>query len=377
MRQFSEKTYRPTWVEINLKAIEHNFRLIKRIVGKNVKVLCVVKADAYGHGMLEVSRRLVKLKADYLGVASIEEGIELRRAGVHTPALLFENILPQFAEVVVKNNLTATVCDEAVAKALSRYCARHRGKAKVHLKVDTGMGRLGVWHEEALGFIKKILHLPGIFIEGMYTHFPCADSDTDFTQQQINDFKRLIKEVEGLGIKVPIYHVANSMGKIGFPQSHLDMVRAGLMLYGLYPHDSLKGKISLRPALTFKSKIIFLKHTPQGRSISYGRTYLCPAPSLIATLPVGYNDGYLRVLSNRSEVLYKGRRFSVVGRVCMDQLMVNLRDFYSARTGDTVTLVGREGREEISLEELARLAGTINYELACLLGGRARRVYRY
>lgn len=377
MKRFPQNTYRPTWVEIDLRAIEHNYRLIKKIVDKKVKVLCVVKADAYGHGMLEVARRLMKLKADYLGVASIDEGITLRRAGIRAPVLLFENILPQFAEAVVKNNLIATVCSEAVAKAISRYCVKHNRRATVHLKIDTGMGRLGVWHEEALDFIKKIRSLPGIHIEGMYTHFPCADSDTDFTQKQINDFKVLIKETEGLGIEIPICHIANSMGKIGFPQSHLDMVRAGLMLYGLYPHDSLKGKIDLRPALAFKSKIIFLKTTPRGRSISYGRTYLCPADSLIATLPVGYNDGYLRVLSNQAEVILKGRRFPVVGRVCMDQLMVNLKDFSTAREGDTVTLVGKDGREEISLEELARLAGTINYELACLLGGRAKRIYRY
>jgi alanine racemase len=370
------KLYRPTWVEIDLKAVEHNFKLIRKIVSPQVKVLAVVKADAYGHGMLAVVRRLIKSGVDYLGVASIEEGITLRQANIRQPILLFENILPGFANAVIKNNLTATVCTRELAERLNYFAGKKKTMARVHIKIDTGMGRLGIWHKEALVFIKKINNFPHLKIEGVYTHFPCADSDSDFTRQQINDFKSLIKEIEREDILIPLYHVANSMGKIGYPESHLDMVRAGLMLYGLYPHDSLKDKIKLKPVLSFKSRIIFLKKVPGGRSISYGRTHICPRDTVIATIPVGYKDGYPRILSNQAQVLFRGRRCPVVGRICMDQLMVDLGRNASARIGDTVTLVGKDGKDRITLEELARLARTINYELACLLGSRAIRYYR-
>jgi len=377
MNKFNLKNiYRPTWVEIDLGAIEHNFRLIKKIVGPRVKILAVVKADAYGHGMLPVAKRLIRLGVNYLGVASIEEGIRLRQAKIRTPVLLFENILPEFAPEVIKYNLTATVCTEEVARSLND-CARRNGRrVKVHIKIDTGMGRLGIWHKEAQEFIKKIRYFSNLQVEGLYTHFPCADSDSDFTRGQINDFKSLILELKQDGIRIPICHIANSMGKVGYPESHMDMVRSGIMLYGLYPKDSLRGKIKLKPALSFKSRIIFIKKAFSGLGISYGRTFICPRDTIIATLPVGYQDGYLRILSNRSKVLFKGKRYPEVGRVCMDQLMVDLGKITKAKIGDQITLVGKEGREEISLEELARLAGTINYELACLLGERAKRLYR-
>lgn len=372
----SNGVYRPTWVEIDLGAVEHNFKIIKKNLGPGVKILTVVKADAYGHGMLPVVKRLVKLGVDYLGVASIDEGIVLRKANIQKPILLFENILPQFAKKVIEYNLTATLCTDEVAQRLNAYAKSRNKKAKVHIKIDTGMGRLGIWHHEALDFIRKINSLSHLKIEGAYTHFPCADSDSDFTQQQISDFKSLIKELQQDDINIPIYHIANSMGKIGYPGSHLDMVRAGLMLYGLYPKDSLKNKIKLRPVLSLKSRIIFLKKASRGRSISYGRTFVCPKDTVIATVPVGYKDGYLRNLSNRAQVLYKGRRYPVVGRVCMDQLMVDLGTKTKAKVGDLITLVGIEGKEEVSLEELAHLAKTINYEIACLLGSRAKIFYR-
>jgi alanine racemase len=371
-----KKSFRPTWAEIDLKAIAYNFKVIKKTVGPKVKILTVVKSDAYGHGMLPVAKKLVKLGVNYLGVASIDEGIILRRAGIQKPILLFENILPQFAQEVVRNNLTATICTKEVAARINHYAKKNGVKAKVHIKIDTGMGRLGIWHHEALGFIKAINNFPNLKIEGVYTHFPCADSDSDFTQKQIRDFKSLIEKIEQADIRIPIYHVANSMGKIGYPDSHLDMVRAGLMLYGLYPKEGLKKKIKLKPVLSLKTKIIFLKKVPAGRSISYGRTFISTRETIIATLPIGYQDGYLRSLSNQAKVLFRGQHFPIVGRICMDQLMVDLGKNTKARIGDTITLVGREGKAEISLEELAHLAQTINYELACLLGSRANRHYR-
>jgi len=374
-KHYPKDVYRPTWVEIDLKAVEHNYKLLKRIAGSKVKMLCVVKADAYGHGMLEVSQRLVKLGVDYLGIASIEEGIRLRRANIQTPILLFENILPEFARLPVKYGLTASVCTMELAESLNRFARKAKKIARVHIKIDTGMGRLGVWHKEALEFVRKINNLSHLEIEGLYTHFPSADSDADFTKQQIKDFQFLINDLEKADIRVPLCHMANSMGNAGFPASRMSMVRVGLMLYGLYPKDSLKQKIKLHPALALKSKIIFIKKACRGRSISYGRTFICSRNTTIATLPVGYQDGYLRKFSNRAAVLYQGRRYPVAGRVCMDQLMVDLGDKSSARIGDIVTLVGKSGRREISLEELARIAETINYELACLIGSRAKRYY--
>lgn len=372
----SENIYRPTWVEIDLKAIEYNFKLIKKIIGSKVKILSVVKADAYGHGMLPVARRLVKLGVDYLGVASIEEGRALRQEGILTPILLFENILPEFAKEVIKYKLTPSIGTIEVARRLQYYAKKNNRIVKVHIKVDTGMGRWGIWHAQASEFIKRINLFSHLKIEGVYTHFPCAGCDSRFTRRQINIFKSLIKKLKQENIRIPLYHAANSMGVIGYPQGHLDMVRPGLMLYGLYPKDSLKSKIKLKPALSFKTKVIFLKKISAGRSISYGRTFICPKDTTIATLPVGYEDGYLRYFSNKAEVLYKGHRYPIVGRVCMDQLMVDLGQSSKAKIGDAITVVGKEGKEEITLEELAVLANSINYELACLLGSRAKRYYR-
>ncbi|HOX53942.1 MAG TPA: alanine racemase [Candidatus Omnitrophota bacterium] len=360
--------FRPTWVEIDLAALEHNFKQIKKLVGNKAKVLCVVKADAYGHGMVEVSKKLVKCGADYFGVASIDEAIKLRKSGIKLPILILELIPDEHAGSIVDYNLTQGISTEKLAQSLNNY-ARKKGKiAKVHIKIDTGMGRLGVWHEGALELVKKIKKLKNIKIEGIYTHFPCADTDRFFTNHQVRNFDTLIKRLNKNNIDIPFRHCANSVGVIDYKCSHLNLVRPGLMLYGIYPKENLRPKIELQPVMSFKTKVLFTKKIPQGRTVSYGRTYIARRPTSIATLPVGYSDGYLRVLSNKAEVLIKGARRKIAGRICMDQSMVDLNNLKNVSIGDEVVLVGKQGKEKITLEELASLAGTISYELACSIG---------
>lgn len=373
----SKSLLRPTWVEIDLSALEHNFKQIKKLVGKLAKVLCVVKADAYGHGMIEVSRRLSRCGADYLGVASIDEAIKLRKSGIKLPILILELIPEEHVGYIVDYNLTQGLCTERLANSLNNYAKRKGKTAKVHIKIDTGMGRLGIWHEDASVFIKKIQQLRNIEIEGIYTHFPSADTDRFFTNHQIRYFENLIKKLKNNNIYIPLRHTANSIGVIDYRCSHLNLVRPGLMLYGLYPKESFRQVLELKPVMSFKTRILFIKKVPKGRSISYGRTYLTKKPTTIATLPVGYSDGYLRSLSNKAEVLIRGLRSKIAGRICMDQSMIDLDNLKNVKIGEEVVLVGKQGRQKITLEELAALANTISYELACSIGkNNANRFYK-
>ena len=360
--------YRPTWVEIDLSALEYNIKQIKKLVSKNVKILCVVKADGYGHGMIQVAKKINRCGVDYFGIASIDEGITLRKQGIKKPILILENSLKEHAKYIIDYNLTQSVCTKESALSLNNYAKRKKKIAKIHIKIDTGMGRLGIWHKQALAFIKNINKLKSLQIEGIYTHFPSADTDKKFTNYQIRCFNTLIKKIKQNNINIPFCHAANSIGLVDYKNSHLNLVRPGIILYGIYPKKNMQSKIKLKPVLSFKTKIIYLKKIPTGRSISYGRTYVSQHPTTIATLPVGYSDGYLRGLSNKAEVIIKGRRFRVVGRVCMDQTMVDLRNSNSVKIGDTAVLVGKQGKESIALEELSKHAGTIPYELACSIG---------
>ncbi|MFH1655456.1 MAG: alanine racemase [Candidatus Omnitrophota bacterium] len=366
--------FRPAWTEIDLSALEYNLKQVKRSVGKNVKILSVVKADAYGHGMIKVSKRLNKCGVDYFGVASIDEGIALRKQGIKKPILILENSLKRFAKYIVDYNLTQSISTIELAVSINNYAKRKGKTASVHIEIDTGMGRLGVWYKEAINFVKKINRLDCLKIEGLYTHFPCADSDRTFTNYQINCFISLIRKLKKCNIHIPLCHAANSIGVIEYEDCYLNLVRPGLMLYGIYPKRNLK--VNLKPVLSFKTKIIYLKRTPAGRAISYGRTYITKKPTTIATLAVGYGDGYLRGLSNKADVLINGKRAKIVGRICMDQTMVDCGNLKGIKIGQTAVLVGRQGREQISLEELSHLAGTISYELVCSIGkNTAARFY--
>ncbi|MDP2921750.1 MAG: alanine racemase [Candidatus Omnitrophota bacterium] len=367
--------YRPTFAEIDLEAIRHNLEIVSHIVKGDTKILGVVKADAYGHGMREVSKAISDY-VDYFGVASLDEAAILRQIGIKKPVLVIGAILPEEIEGVLKLNTIQTVSDLDIPLRLSRLAQSKNKKVRVHIKVDTGMGRLGFWHEEAIGFIKKISRLKNIIIDGIFTHFPNAEADRVFTYNQIRNFKRLAEGLRDNNIRIPVKHTANSMALIDFKDSHMNMVRPGLMMYGIYPKPSLMKNILLRPALALKTKITYLKSAPKGRTISYGMTYVTSRPTKIATIPVGYGDGYSRHFSNRASVLVSGRRCPIIGRVCMDMCMVDVSRLKDVKVGDEVVLIGSQGNEIIRAEELARLIKTISYEILCNIGRRVPRIYK-
>jgi len=364
--------YRPTWAEINLDNLSYNFGQIKKMVSPKTKIMVTVKADAYGHGLVPVSKRLIAQGVDFLGVASIDEGIKLRQAGIKLPILILGLILKKNIEPLFKYGLTATICEEELALVLNNK-ARSQGRPiKVHIKVDTGMGRIGVLHQDAEKLIKKIHRLKFINIEGVFTHLAFADLNKDFTLHQISLFEDLICRLDKSGINIPLIHAANSMGIIDYKSSHFNMVRPGLVIYGLYPRENLR--IKLKPVLSLKTKVIFVKRLPAGSGVSYARTYITKKATQIATLPIGYGDGYPRNLSNKAPVLIGGRRFKIAGRICMDQIMVDVGNF-RVKIGDEVVLIGSQGRNKITAEELADLSGTIPYEIVCGLGSRIPRIY--
>ena len=363
------KNYRPTWAEVNLKAIKYNCSKISRALGKKTEIMAIVKANAYGHGIVESSKVLEKLSIRYLGVATLDEALTLRRSGIKLPILIVGSVLPEEAGIAVKNNITLTLCNKELLKALKNISP----KPKVHIKIDTGMGRIGLWHENAINFIKNVSK--DVEIEGIYTHFSIAGRDKFFTQYQIDSFFNVLSELEELGIEIPLKHAANSIACVDWKKSHLNMVRPGIIIYGIYPKRNFARIIKLKPAFSLKTKIVFIKKTPPGRSISYGRTHITQAHTKIATIPIGYADGYGRILSNKAEVLIKGQRAPVVGKVTMDQTMINVGHIKNVKVGDEVVLVGKQRKDEIRLERLARLAGTIPYEIVTGITSRGPRIY--
>ncbi len=364
--------YRPTWAEVNLNNLEYNFRQVKSLLHPKTKVLVTVKADAYGHGLIPVSKRLAASGVDYLGVASIDEGVKLRKAHVKTPILVLGLILKQDIQSLFTFKLTPTICDYELAVALSKKAVLLNKPIRLHIKIDTGMGRIGVAHQDALELINKIHKLKSIVIEGVFTHFPFADSGRKFTISQIKLFCKLVSDLKKSGIAIPLVHAANSAGLINYQDSHFTMVRPGLVIYGLAPKPGLR--ISLKPVLNLKTRVIFIKQVPAGYGISYGHAYITKRIAYIVTLPIGYGDGYPRNLSNLAPLLIKGKRFHVSGRICMDQIMVDVGKL-KPRLGDEVVLIGKQGKQRITTEELADLANTIPYEIVCGLGSRIPRIY--
>ena len=367
--------YRPTWAEIDLAAIEFNYKQVKKLVGNNIHIMVVVKANAYGHGTVEVSRVLEGLGVDYLGVATTDEAVRLRDNGVNSPILILGSVLPEEAEAAMSRNITLTLCSEELFDAVKKINKEKGTRAQVHIKVDTGMGRIGVWHEEALDFVKKVSRDKSFILEGVYTHFSSAGRDDFFTRYQIESFEKLLADIEKQWIKIPLKHAANSIATVDFKRSHMNLVRPGLVVYGMYPKYTFPKIITLKPAMSLKTKIVFIKDAPPGRSISYGRTYITQRHTKIATLPIGYADGYERGLSNKGEVLIHGQRAPVIGKVTMDQTLIDVTNIKGAKLGDEVVLIGKQGKEEIRAEKLARLAGTIAYETVCSISNRVPRVY--
>ena len=364
--------YRPTWAEINLRNLAYNFGRVKTMLRPGTKVMVCVKADAYGHGLVPVSKKLSSCGVDYLSVASIDEGIALRRAGIKNPILVLGMILKTDARPLIEYNLSQTVCTLGLASALNSIAASKNRKINIHVKVDTGMGRLGILPKDASVFIKKVRRMRSLKIEGLFTHISCADTNRDFTSYQIGIFDRLADKLAREGLEVPLLHAANSLGVIDYPESHFNMVRPGLVIYGLYPKEKLY--VRLKPVLSLKTRVVYFKDVPRGFGISYGRTYITKRNTTVATFPIGYGDGYPRNLSNIAPVLIKGRRFTLSGRVCMDQVMVDVGGL-KVRIGDEAVLIGSQGSGTVSAEELSALSGTIPYEIVCGLGSRVPRVY--
>ncbi len=365
--------YRPTWAEINLKNLEHNLIQIRNRITPGTKIMVTVKADAYGHGLIPVAKRLNSCGVDFFGVASIDEGIKLREAGIRVPVLILGLILKKDMAPLFKYNFSTTVCEEELPKALDNMARKLGKRVNVQVKVDTGMGRIGVQHYDAHNLVTKIGKLKHINIEGVFTHFAFADLNKEFTFYQIDLFDRLINRLNKDGIKIPLVHAANSMGMLDYKNSHFNMVRPGLITYGLYPKDNLS--IKLKPVLSLKTRIVFIKNVSKGIGISYGHDYITQEATRIATLPIGYGDGYPRNLSNKAEVLIGGKRFKMCGKICMDQIMVDINGS-KAKVADEVVLIGSQRKGKITVEELALKSGTIPYEIVCGLGSRIPRVYK-
>ncbi len=371
--------YRPTWAEVNLSAIEYNYKRVLRLVGKGVKMMVVVKANAYGHGTVEISQVLEKLDVEYLGVATTDEAVRLRDHGIKTPILILGSVLPEEVRIAKNRDITITLCSYELLheiRKLAKEDERSGTKIKVHVKIDTGMGRIGIWHEDALLFVKEAANEKSIILEGIYTHFSSAGRDEFFTNYQIESFERLLIAIEKNWIKIPMRHAANSIATVDFKRSHLNLVRPGLIVYGMYPKHTFPKLIKLKPALSLKTKVVFIKDIPPGRSISYGRTFISQRHTKIATLPIGYADGYHRNLSNKAQVLVRGQYAPVVGKVTMDQTMIDVGHIKGISLGDEVVLIGKQGRNEIRIEKLARLAGTIAYDAVCAISNRVPRIYK-
>jgi alanine racemase len=338
--------------------------------------MAVLKADAYGHGAVRIAKVALENGADWLGVAIVEEGVELRRANIKAPTLVLGLTSPGEVPALLSYNLTPTVCSLDDVAMVSAEAERIGRIANVHIKIDTGMGRIGLLPGEAPDFIRRVAELKNLRIEGLCTHLSSAEEeDGGFTRGQIEDFRSLIGRLAEMGINIPLKHAANSAGLLNYPDSHLDMVRPGLIIYGLHPSDGTSRAIDLKPAMSFKTRVSYLKKVRPGRAISYGRTFVTERETLVATLPVGYADGYSRSLSNCGEVLIGGRRAPIIGRVCMDMCLADVSSVPGVGLRDEVVLMGKQGGEEITADDLAAKLKTINYEVVCSIGKRVPRVY--
>ncbi len=372
------KNIRPVWAEVDLKAIENNIKEIKR-VAKDKEIIAVVKADAYGHGALDVVPVLLKNGVDRLAVAVITEAIELREAGINVPILILGYTPISFADDIINYDIEQTVFDLNYAKELSKAALRLGKKAKIHISLDTGMGRIGfIPNEESINAIEEISKLDGIEITGMFTHFSTADeADKNYTREQFEKYKWTVDQLEKRDINVGIKHVANSATIIDLEEYYYDAIRPGIILYGYYPSNEVnKEKIKIRPALTLKSHVIHLKEVKEGTYISYGRKYVTKGIEKIATLPIGYADGYTRLLSGKVKVIINNKLVPVVGRICMDQCMVNVSELDSVKVGDEVILLGETENCKYNADDIAKEIDTISYEILCMIGKRVPRVYK-
>lgn len=368
---------RPTYAEINLKNIKHNFEILKKFVGRTVDILAVVKADAYGHGIIEVARILERTSVKIFGVATVEEGIELRNAGIKKNILILGSTFPfeNFREII-EHNLTPTIASVSGLKTLNSYAVKFNKRAAFHLKIDTGMGRIGVTPDTAVSVIKKVHELKKLYMEGIYSHIACAVESKDFTKKQILRFKNTVNPA--ISSPVRYKHISASASILKYTDSYFNMVRPGLLIYGLLPFENSGKILPTKPVLALKTKIIFLKTVPKNTPISYCRIFFTKRLSKIATIPIGYADGFLRGNSSppaAAKVLVRGKRVPVAGRVCMDMTMLDVTAVKNVSVGDEVVIIGSQNNENISAEEVAKRCGTINYEIVTSISKRVPRVY--
>ncbi|GIO31894.1 MULTISPECIES: alanine racemase [Paenibacillus] len=375
--------YRATQAEINLDHLRDNCQAFRRALPEGMRLLACVKADAYGHGAVETARELERAGADYLSVAFLDEAIQLRRAGIQAPVLVLGYTPPEGIRAAWEHRITVTAFSPEVLEAIRNLPEESlKQPLKVHIKIDSGMGRLGLLPgDAAVSFVEKALETPQAEVEGLFTHFSKADEeDKSYTHEQYRRFASVVSALEQKGIRLPILHTGNSATAIDMPELSFNMVRIGISMYGLYPSDEVnRQRIALKPVLTLKTKAAFVKKLPPHWGVSYGARYVTEAEEMIATLPIGYADGYSRMLSGKAEVLIRGRRVPVVGTICMDQCMVSLRSFgkeaEGIQAGEEVVLIGSQSGSSITADELASWLGTINYEVVCMIAGRVPRLY--
>lgn len=376
---------RRTWAEIDLDAVKHNFEAVRRAADPSAKLCCVIKADAYGHGAVRMAREYEALGADWFAVSNLEEALQLRLSGIAKPVLVLGFTPAEEAKTLSQHHISQCVYSLDYAKSLSGYAAKAGVTVNIHVKIDTGMSRLGFYFQDinrdeaAVQEVKAACALPGLYPEGIFTHFAVSDEGMQgdsFTMRQFGCFKEMIEALLREGVSFDVRHCANSAAVFDYPLSHLDMVRAGIVIYGLYPSGDLRNRPDLLPVLSLRSVVSHVKTLLPGATVSYGRDFTADREMAVATVPVGYADGYPRVLSPQgAQVLIHGKRCPILGRICMDQLMADVTGLSSVRIGDTVTLIGRDGGEQITADELAAWEKTINYEVICGLSKRVPRVY--
>ena len=365
---------RPLWIEVDLKALRDNLKVVKNYLGLKVKIVATIKQSAYGHGLISIARELRKRGVDFFGLGSVEEAIALRENSFGGSLLVLSAVLDKFTGLFIQHNIIPTIVDLGFACKLNKEAKAVKKIVSVHVKIDTGMGRLGPYHKSAYDFIKRLSKLRNLSLEGIYTHFPVADNDRDFTNRQIEIFNRFIEQLAKENISFKFCHCANSIGVVNYPNAHFNMARPGLILYGIKPAGNID--LDVKPVLSLKSRVIFVKKINKGMSVSYGRNYIAKGKRSIATVAIGYADGYPWALSNKSKVIIKDNLFNIAGRVCMDHIMIDLGSRNDIKAGTEVTLIGKGKGKKISAESLAKTAGTIPYEIVSRLSLKIPRLYK-
>ena len=373
-----------TWAQIDLAAINHNYLQIRNNISDKSMLLCVIKADAYGHGAVALAKEYERLGADWFAVSNLEEAFQLRNNGIKKPILILGYTPANMAYELSKLNISQAVFSEEYANDLSNYAAKNNVKVKIHLKIDTGMSRIGFVFKnerenlETIKELRRVCNLENLITEGIFTHFAVADEagkSIETTNGQFSAFSDICKILKDSGINIKIRHCSNSGGILNYPQTNLDMVRAGIILYGLFPSNYVRNKLDLQPAMSLKTVISQVKTVPEGTAVSYGGTFVTQRKTKIATVPIGYADGYLRVLSSKASMLVNGKKAPVIGRICMDQAMLDITDIENINENTVVTVFGKDGDAEIKVEDIADIANTINYEILCLISKRIPRIY--